>query len=89
MDFIDELAWVADAALYRRRIGELGEQLQRAQNERDLANWDARKVRELAEENLELKLRLGMLIRLLIAKNVITAQEYASLLAEARRESAG
>jgi hypothetical protein len=38
----------------------------------------------LAEENLELKLRLGLLVRLLIARKVITAEEYASLIAEAR-----
>jgi hypothetical protein len=84
MDFIDDLAWMADAALYQRHIGELREELQRTQNERDLANWDLRKARELAEENLELRLRLSILIRLLITKGVITAQEYASLIAETR-----
>jgi hypothetical protein len=51
--------------------------------EHDLADGD-RKVRELAEENLELKLRLGLLVRLLITKGVITSQEYAALIAEAR-----
>jgi hypothetical protein len=87
MDFIDDLAWMADATLYQRHIGQLREQLQRTQNERDLANWDLRKARELTEENLELKLRLSILIRLLITKSVITAQEYASMIAEARQKS--
>jgi hypothetical protein len=48
-----------------------------------LAGGD-RKVKELAEENLELKLRLGLLVRLLITKGVISAQEFATLIAEAR-----
>ena len=45
---------------------------------------DLRKVKELAEENVELKLRLGLLVRLLISKGVISAEEYASLIAGAR-----
>jgi hypothetical protein len=36
---------------------------------------------------VELKLRLGLLVRLLIAKGVFTAQEYADLVAEARPKS--
>ena len=47
--------------------------------------WDLQKVKVLAEENLELKLRLHMLIRLLIDKGVISAEEYA-LSIVARRE---
>lgn len=47
--------------------------------------WDLQNVKELAEENLELKLRLAMLVRLLISKGVITAEEYASTIV-ARRE---
>ena len=52
--------------------------------EMELAAWDPRKFKELAEENLELKLRMGLLVRLLIAKGVFGAEEYASLLAAAR-----
>jgi hypothetical protein len=86
MNFIDDLASLAaDDLLYRQRIGQLREQLQQIQAEKDLAAWDVRKVRELAEENLELKLRLGMLIRLLITKKVITAQEYACMIAEGHK----
>ena len=87
MDFIDDLAWLADSALYRRRIGQMRDELQRMETERDLANWDLRKARELAEENLELKLRLSILVRLLVTKSVITAQEYASMVAEAHQKA--
>jgi hypothetical protein len=67
-----------------RQIGELRTSLDRMRLEHDLAKWDQPKVKELAEENLELKLRLGLLVRLLISKGVITAQEFAALIAEAR-----
>ena len=36
------------------------------------------KIKELSEENLQLKFRLGVLIRLLISKGLITAEEYTS-----------
>lgn len=39
-------------------------------------------VRRLAAENWELKFRLGLLVRLLIDKGIMSAQEYAELLAE-------
>jgi hypothetical protein len=65
-----------------RQLDELRQRLDQARLEHDLAGGD-RKVKELAEENLELKLRLGLLLRLLIDKGVITAQEYAGLIAEA------
>lgn len=38
--------------------------------------------KELREENLQLKLRLGLLVRLLILKGVISAEEYAKLIAD-------
>jgi hypothetical protein len=66
-----------------RQLDELRGQLDRARLEDDLAGGAPRKLKELAEENLELKLRLGLLVRLLIAKGVITAREYAALIAEA------
>jgi transposase len=43
-----------------------------------------RKLKELVEENLELKRRLGLLVRLQISKGVITAQEYAALITDAQ-----
>jgi hypothetical protein len=70
--------------LQDHEIRQLREQVERLRSEHDLANWDLKKVRELAEENLELRLRLALLVRLLIAKGVFTAEEYASLLAAAR-----
>jgi len=74
-------------------LGDLGQQLdihevrdkvERLQIERDLANWDIRKIREVADELLELELRHGLLVRLLIRKGLITAEEYAGLIAAAR-----
>lgn len=80
MDVFD-LVWLA---AQEKEIGEVREQVERARLERDLAGWDLRKVKELAEENVELKLRLGLLVRLLISKGVISAEEYAALIAGAR-----
>ncbi len=80
MDLFDVL-WLAGQD---HEIGQLRAQIERDRLERDLANWDLPKVKALAEENAELKLRLGLLVRLLIAKGVFTAEEYAALIAEAR-----
>ena len=55
-----------------------------------LRDWRARvaddinAVQVLADENFDLKLRLGLLVRLLISKGVITAEEYAKLIADFR-----
>jgi hypothetical protein len=65
-----------------QQIGELRERLDRTRLEHDLSAGDPRKMEKLVEENLELKLRLSLLVRLLISKGVITAQEYAGLIAE-------
>jgi hypothetical protein len=70
-----------------RQLGELRGRLDRLRLEHDLAGGDLRRMKELAEENLELKLRLGLLVRLLIAKGVFTAQEYAAMIAEAHPKS--
>lgn len=40
----------------------------------------------LVAENWELKLRLGLLIRLLIQKGIFTAEEYAALMTAARQQ---
>jgi hypothetical protein len=80
MDLLD-LLWNAGQ---QSQINSIHEHVAHLRIERDLMNWDLRKVRELADENLELKLRLGMLVRLLIAKGVITAEEYAGLINLAR-----
>jgi hypothetical protein len=70
-----------------RQLNELRGQLDQARLERDLSGGAPGKLKELTEENLELKLRLGLLVRLLISKGVITAPEYAALIAEVRHKS--
>jgi hypothetical protein len=67
--------------LQDREINQLREKLNRLEVEKDTAGSEARKV---VEENLEVKLRLSLLVRLLIAKGVFTAEEFAGLLAAAR-----
>jgi hypothetical protein len=39
---------------------------------------------ESADENMEPKLRLGLLVRLLISNGIISAEEFAGLIAESR-----
>ncbi|HJZ89300.1 MAG TPA: hypothetical protein VKE40_00410 [Gemmataceae bacterium] len=77
MDLVDLLWNISQDS----RISDVPDQVDRLQTERDVRGYD---VRELAAENVELKLRIGLLVRLLIGKGVITAAEYASLLAGAR-----
>jgi hypothetical protein len=79
MDFFDFI-WNVNQ---ERQIEELRGRFHQARLETDLSGGPSR-LKELTEENLELKLRLGLLIRLLIAKGVITAQEFAALIAEVR-----
>jgi hypothetical protein len=78
-------------------LGDIGQQLdiedvrhdvERMRAERDLVDWERRNTKDLADELLELELRHGLLVRLLIAKGVITAQEYATLIAAARPKPA-
>lgn len=68
-------------------IDEVHEHVERMRNERDLDNWDIRKIREVADELLELEVRHGLLVRLLITKGVISAEEYAGLIAATRSRS--
>ena len=70
-----------------RQLEELRVRVDRVRLEHDRAGEELRKMKDLAEENLELKLRLGLLVRLLITKGVITAQEYATLIGEVHRKS--
>jgi len=77
MDILD-LWWNTNQEL---QIREVRQQIERLQLERDLGRMN---TPDLAAENAELRLRLGLLVRLLIAKGVLTAEEYARLIAEAR-----
>jgi hypothetical protein len=67
--------------LLQKDLNDVRKELERHRLETDLAGWDMRKV---VEENTELKLRLALLVRLLIAKGVFTAEEFAGLIAAAR-----
>jgi hypothetical protein len=71
--------------LHEADIRQLRDDIKRLQ-EKEWTAWDPRKFKELAEENLELKLRVGLLVRLLIAKGVFSAEEYANLIAAARSD---
>jgi hypothetical protein len=70
--------------LQQRDINQLREEFDRLRLQHDLAAGDTRQVKELAEENLELKVRLGLLVQLLIGKGVFTAEEFAGLIAQTR-----
>jgi hypothetical protein len=70
--------------LLQKDINELHKQLNYLELEHDQTVWDLPKVKALAAENLDLKRRLGLLVRLLIAKGVFTAEEYAKLITETR-----
>jgi hypothetical protein len=63
-------------------IHEVRDQVERLRSERDTVEWDLSKLREVADELLELELRHGLLVRLLIRKGVISAAEYAELIAQ-------
>lgn len=80
MDFLDWL-WNFDQD---SQIKDLHQRFDKDRLERDLASGDLTLVKQLVEENQELKLRLGLLLRLLISKGVITSQEFSAMLAEAR-----
>lgn len=77
MDLLD-LVWNASQEM---QLGDVRHQVDRLQTDRELAGLN---VRDLAAENVELKLRLGLLVRLLVSKGVISAEEFAGLIAETR-----
>jgi hypothetical protein len=80
MDLLD-LFWLRSQD---KRIDEIRSQLEHRDAEWARAGDVSEKLQELAQENAEVKLRLGLLLRLLITKGVFTAEEYANLLAESR-----
>lgn len=67
--------------LQERDLRELRQRLERLQEQSD-----PRLAREVADLALELRLRQGALVRLLIAKGLISAEEYASQIAQARAD---
>jgi hypothetical protein len=70
--------------IHEHEIRELRQRLDRLQHEGDAAGRDL--MREVAEQTLELRLRLGALVRVLIARGLITAEEYAASVALALKE---
>jgi hypothetical protein len=68
----------------QQQIGELRSRIESMNLQQDLAGFNARSMKALAEENQQLKTRLGLLVRLLISKGAFTAKEYADLIAEAQ-----
>jgi hypothetical protein len=79
-------------------LGDVGQQLQLHDLQNDVeqirgdlgkSGWSEGQIRELAERVLDLHLRLGVLVRLLIAKGVIRAEEFAPLIADSRTKPKG
>ena len=83
MEFLDSL-WNMNQDFL---IDDLRLQSERNRLERDLMAGELASMKQLAEENLELKLRLGLLLRLLIAKGFLTAEEFAAMIADARKSA--
>jgi hypothetical protein len=73
----------------RLDIDDLQDQVDRMRLERDLDSYGSPKNKQLAEDLLQLQVRLGVLVRLLIEKGVITAEEYARLIAVGQPKAAG
>lgn len=65
-------------------LSDVKERVDQLQRERDAHGWS---TEALSVENAELKLRLGLLVRLLINKGLITAHEYAALIAETQAKT--
>lgn len=82
MDLIDLLWNTSQDGL----INELRDQINDVQLDGDLRAYD---LKDAKAEDVEFKLRLGLLVRMLIEKGIITADEYASLIAETRSKFAG
>jgi hypothetical protein len=61
-----------------KQLEEIRQHVEKVQTDRATSSGDAHR---LAEENAALQLRLGLLVRLLISKGVITAEEYAGAIA--------
>src|SRR4051794_38990547 len=85
MDLLD-LLWNANQ---ERQLADVRGRLDQLRQEHDLGRGDLRTVTDLAAENLELKLRLGLRGRLLISRGVFPAQEYAALTAGGGPRSRG
>jgi hypothetical protein len=69
-------------------IEDLQERLNQMRDEKTAAAaTQEKRIEALQEETHELKVRLAVLIKLLVAKNVLTAQEIASMIAALEPEA--
>lgn len=78
---LGEILHASSIAAERATLNELRKQVDQIQHAKNMEDW---KLGQAGAENLELKLWLNALIRLLIKKGLITAEELASSIAEAR-----
>jgi hypothetical protein len=63
-------------------IKDIQERLDRMRDEKTPAAWTQEKqIAALQEETHDLRLRLGVLIKLLVGKNLLSAHEIASMIA--------
>jgi hypothetical protein len=63
-------------------IEDLQKRLDQMRDEQTPAAWNqGKQIETLQEETHKLKVRLAVLIKLLVAKNVLTVQEIASMIA--------
>jgi hypothetical protein len=62
-------------------IEELQDRLDQMRDEMPVARTQAQQIQALQDETHKLKVRLAVLMKLLVAKNVLTAQEIASMIA--------
>jgi hypothetical protein len=65
-------------------IEELREHVEQIKSKHESTTWDVHKIKEVAHDLIELQLRHGLLVRLLIAKGLVSAEEYAGLISAAR-----
>ncbi len=66
-------------------LHELREELARLKAERERTDAALEPLHDLAERVAECQLRQGLLVRLLIGKGLLTAAEYAALIATAHQ----
>ncbi len=61
------------------RISDLRRKLHELEMDQELDAPSQTKIKELTEENFRLRFRLGVLVRLLISKGLVTAEEYTEM----------
>lgn len=67
-----------------RDLQELRQRMNRLQSQTESQYSDSKKLKDLTEEVIETRLRVDVMIKLLIAKGVFSAEEFAGLLTHIR-----